>query len=78
MTSPAKKVGELASMAYLVSYGFGALGPSAIGGLRDATGGFGSGNIALIATTLALGLAIQRLDPPRALEGRSELSSDSS
>ncbi len=71
--SVTNRVAELAGMAFLVSYGFAALSPLAIGGLRDATGGFGAGNIALIVTTLALGLAIQRLVPPGALQGRSQL-----
>ncbi len=78
MAWPTNRATELAGMAFLAAYGFGAFSPLAIGGLLDATGGFTAGNIALIATTLALGLAIQRLDPPRALEVRSKLRSDSS
>ena len=59
---------ELAGMAFLVSNGLAAFSPLPIGGLRDTTGGFAAGNIALIVTTLALGFAIQRLVPPRAPE----------
>lgn len=57
--------GRLSAMAFLLSYATAAFGPAAIGALRDATGGFRTPFMVLLALNLVqLGLAT-RLSPDR-------------
>jgi MFS transporter, CP family, cyanate transporter len=54
---------RLSGMAFLVGYLLAAVGPAAVGGLYDATGGFTAAFLALTAVgvvTLALGVSVRR------------------
>jgi CP family cyanate transporter-like MFS transporter len=55
--------GRLTGMAFLFSYGVASVGPLAMGGVRDVTGGLSPVWVLLAAITFAQGLVVVRMRP---------------
>lgn len=69
-TSSPEMAGKLTAMAFLFGYALAAAGPSAIGALRDVTGGFTAPFVALAALSGLQLLGVLRLTPGVTVERR--------